>query len=698
MISQTSIKQKFMIFSISLFLMVSIIGSIAFIITMRQIVISGKDNEIQQRLNIERIKLEASVSGEIAIVLKMAESPLIQQYFVNPTDTGLEKIAFEEIAAYRRAFKGNTVFWVNDIDHKFYSDDAYAFTLDVNDPTNYWYLMTLNETEKYNFNINYNPDLNVTNLWINAPVFDSRHRPVGILGTGINLSEFIDSIYQDYTGDAALYFFNSDGEITGARDKDLVTNKTTIETTFGETGEKIRKSTSNISGEFICFTSPLGEVAVGKVPTLDWYITSILPLTIGDYLKTNVTFIFLAMMAVIVIVLIIVYMFISRLLKPMDKMVTTLNKISQDWDLTRRLNIKQKDEIGTLAGFFNLTFEKISGLLKEIKNKSFALSDTGEELSATMKETTLAVGKIDENIKGMKDMVIEQGDSINIAAESMVNIIGRLNQLNNHINVQAEAVTQSSSAIEQMLANISSVTDTLVKNSENIKSLAASSEAGRTDLQKVSGDIQEIAHESEGLLEINLVMENIASQTNLLSMNAAIEAAHAGDAGKGFAVVADEIRKLAENSGEQSKTISEVLKKIKNSIDIITVSTGVVLERFSAIEQEVKTVTYQETHIRNAMEEQEKGSRHILEAVTRLNNATGEVKSSSSLMAATSREMLTQSSRLKQTSHAVDTEMDVIAENTEMITNAVKRVQEISLENQESVDSLNTAISRFRVN
>jgi methyl-accepting chemotaxis protein len=114
-------------------------------------------------------------------------------------------------------------------------------------------------------------------------------------------------------------------------------------------------------------------------------------------------------------------------------------------------------------------------------------------------------------------------------------------------------------------------------------------------------------------LEINAVMQNIASQTNLLSMNAAIEAAHAGEAGKGFAVVADEIRKLAESSGEQSKTISTVLKKIKDSIDKITKSTGSVLNKFEAIDSGVKTVSEQEENIRSAMEEQGAGSKQMLE-------------------------------------------------------------------------------------
>jgi methyl-accepting chemotaxis protein len=279
----------------------------------------------------------------------------------------------------------------------------------------------------------------------------------------------------------------------------------------------------------------------------------------------------------------------------------------------------------------------------------------------------------------------------------MERIISGLDKLNGHITVQAESVSQSSSAIEEMLANINSVTNTLVKNTANISSLAESSGAGRADLEKVSADIQEIARESEGLLEINSVMENIASQTNLLSMNAAIEAAHAGESGKGFAVVADEIRKLAENSSAQSKTISTVLKKIKASIDMITKSTSVVLDRFGTIEKEVDTVSTQETHIRNAMEEQGAGSRSILEAVTKLNSVTDLVQRASAEMAAESKEVLKHSGRLKDSTAEVAGGMDEMAGNADQIVSAVIRAKEISMENMQNISDLNEEIAKFKV-
>ena len=656
-------------------------------------------NEMVKSVEIERIKLESSVNAEIAIALKMADSPIIQKYFVNPTDPELERIAFEEIAGYRRAFAGKSVFWVNDVDKRFYSDDAFSHVIDTTDPGNYWYLMTLNETPRYNFNINYNEQLKVTNLWINAPVFDPRGKPIGILGTGINLSSFIDSIYRNYSGGADLYFFNAGGEITGAKNATLVANKVTLNKELEGIGDDIVSRAKNLNeGEYQFFSATGGrEVALGEVPALGWYITAVYPLTIINALSNTMTVVFLAMMAIIAIIFIVFNVFISGFLKPMHYIVQTLDQISTDWDMTRRLKLRQKDEIGTLGEFFNLTFEKMRELLVGIKGKAFTLLDTGDELASYMQKTGADIEKVNINIQAVRGQILSQADKVNSAATSMEHIISGLDNLNKHIAVQTESVSQSSSAIEQMLANIQSVTHTLVKNTENITSLTESSDAGRADLQKVSTDIQEIARESEGLLEINSVMQTIASQTNLLSMNAAIEAAHAGESGRGFAVVADEIRKLAENSSKQSKTISAVLKKIKLSIDTITKSTGIVLERFGAIEHEVETVSNQETQIRNAMEEQGIGSRSILEAITQLNSVTGLVRKASSDMSEGSKEVQTQSQDLKRITAEVAGSMDEMTQSVDHITDAVTRVKEISDENKENISALSKDITRFKV-
>jgi methyl-accepting chemotaxis protein/CheY-like chemotaxis protein len=249
-----------------------------------------------------------------------------------------------------------------------------------------------------------------------------------------------------------------------------------------------------------------------------------------------------------------------------------------------------------------------------------------------------------------------------------------------------------------MTANIHSVTNTLIENSRNVNTLADASENGRTGLQAVAQEIQEIAKDSEGLLEINSVMNNIASQTNLLSMNAAIEAAHAGEAGKGFAVVADEIRKLAESSGVQSKTTATMLKKIKTSIDNITKSSNEVIDRFEAIDTGVKTVSRHEENIRNAMEEQEVGGRQILQAIARLKEINISVKKGSEGMSASGTELIQKTTEFINISNEALNGMNTIVGGAMgQIQVAVEHVNEVSNENNRNFSDLKNETEKFKI-
>jgi methyl-accepting chemotaxis protein len=696
--NKDSLKYKIIIFSIILFIAISAGGGTAFMFTMKKIVSSGKSAEMSQIARMQRINLEASVNGEIAIALKMADSPLIKRYFTNSSDPELEKIAFEEIAGYRRAFAANSVFWVNDKDKKFYSDDAFSFVVDTSDPGNYWYLMTLNETEKYNFNINFNPDLGVTNLWINAPVFDDNHKPIGILGTGINLTSFINSIYKDYKDSAELYFINEAGEITGARDARLITEKRLISRELEASGAQILSQVQDNLSDIYTFSGTEGEIAVGPVPALGWYVIVVHPITLADYLQTDMTVVFLIMIAVILLIFLILNFSIISFLKPLDGMVAALNQIAKNWDMTKRFEVRQKDEIGDLARYFNETLGSISGLIKKIKYKVNALTNTGHELSSNMTKTSKSVDEISANFEGMKKKMNKQEGSAAEADKAVKKIKSNIDNLNNLIEAQSESINTSSSAIEEMTANIHSVTRTLIENSKNVDELSGASENGKTGLQTVAEKIKEIAHDSEGLLEINSVMNNIASQTNLLSMNAAIEAAHAGEAGKGFAVVADEIRKLAESSGDQSKTTATMLKKIKASIDSITASSNEVLSRFEVIDTGVKTVSTHELNIRNAMEEQEIGGKQILESMKRLKEISVSVKHGAVDMLKSGDDLNRQTSEfIKISNDAVNGMNEIVNGAMQEIKVAVTMVDEMSSENSQNFEELKAESQKFKV-
>jgi methyl-accepting chemotaxis protein len=366
-------------------------------------------------------------------------------------------------------------------------------------------------------------------------------------------------------------------------------------------------------------------------------------------------------------------------------------------DLTRRVIVKSKDEIGELADGFNIMLDNIKNLITTIKKESEHLSGIGDALAGSSVKTSAAVKEITSNIQAIQNLAVNQSASVTETNATMEQISGNIQKLNDHVEHQTESVSRSSSAVEEMLANIQSVTQTLYKNTDKVNELTEASGVGRGGLQTVVSDVQEIAHESEGLLEINSVMENIASQTNLLSMNAAIEAAHAGEAGKGFAVVAGEIRKLAEGSSEQSKTIVAVLNKIKSSIEKISHSTSGALETFEAIEGGIKTVSEQEENIRGAMEEQGAGSKQILESIGQLNEITRQVKSSSEEMLEGAKEIISEGRNLERATGEITGGMEEMAASAGQINAAVNEVNSISGQNKEIIDNLVIAVSRFKV-
>jgi methyl-accepting chemotaxis protein len=359
-------RRKFVVFSSVLFVFIFVLGRVTFFYLMRQILRNNSGNELMRVVEIEELKLEAYVNSEIAIVQKMAASPLIQQYFLNPENEEVARIALEDIEGYRRAFRSNSLFWVNDADKRFYFDDVYAYTVDPDDPAHYWYNMTIHEKVALNININYNPSLQVTNLWINAPVFDKEQKAIGMMGTGIDLSDFNNNIFQNYFGPTQLYLFNALGEITGAQNVELVANKVSIDTELGQAGRDIRAQVRFLKDSEIRFfeTRDRREVAAFcRIPALDWNIVLIHHFTVKDTLQTGMTFLFGIMMLVIFSIFIIVNMFVSVLLEPLSRLIKTLSRISNEWDLKPKDENGEKDEVETLGEFLSLTIiDQLTGI------------------------------------------------------------------------------------------------------------------------------------------------------------------------------------------------------------------------------------------------------------------------------------------------------------------------------------------------
>jgi methyl-accepting chemotaxis protein len=655
-----SIRLKFLIFSTALFLLILNAGSAAFFFAMRGIIVENITGETAGMLNIERNKLESSVKGEIAIALKMASSPLIIRHFLNPADSALKKSAFEEIQGYRRAFGGNTVFWISDADKKFYSDDAFVYVVDPKDNSNYWYPMTMNETDKYNFNINYNEQVRKILLWINAVVRNGAGKSVGVVGTGIDLSSFADAIYRDYTGKADLYFFNACDEIAGARDDKLVTEKKKLDAVFGEAAAKevAAAAKSLKAGENKFLHLHAGEAVLAAVPALEWYAVALRPITRADY-NTSMTTFFIIVLVVIAAIFVVFNILIAQTVNPLSNMTKVLRQTSEDWNLARRLDVKRGDEIGIVARSVNEFMEKLHSTIKTLSRMSegegdltirfeelgkgdfgqmaLGLNRLMEELHSTIKTTQTEAKKLSSTSSSLFELSNVLSKSSETTFSESISVSRQSKETSENVQgIASEAERASAGAAElsataeQMGSNMNTVIKAVGEMSENFNRITANTRESKTiagkaiDRAAAAMDVMDALEASvEEIGQFTNIIKTVAKKTNLLALNASVEAARAGEAGKGFAVVASEVKVLANQSASNANDITQRIEDIQrgtsNAIGVIREISAVITkmsESANSISESVERQIKVSENLTDTAKHTNEGAQHVVQAIS----------------------------------------------------------------------------------
>ena len=365
-------------------------------------------------------------------------------------------------------------------------------------------------------------------------------------------------------------------------------------------------------------------------------------------------------------------------------------------DLSVRFEIATRDELGELGRDLNLLTDNLKQVFQFMKTSSNRGVELKEELITSAEQTSAAASEIAANSQAISHQFSQLSERVAGASEVNQSLKDGLHSLEGYVQEQMAMVEESTSAVTEMISSINNVSDITEKKRAATDILVRTAETGGAKLGATIKVINEINESLDQIKGAATIIQQIASQTNLLAMNAAIEAAHAGDAGRGFAVVADEIRKLAEASSVNSKQINGVIKEVVNRIEIASESGTETEKAFTEIDREVEGVAQSFDEISSSMSELNIGGKQILEAMTGLQDVSVNVNQGS-------RDMTEGSAKVTEAIDVVTRITSEVANSAQEITlgitevsDAMMQVTELSGNLGEITDTLEQEAARFK--
>ncbi|MBI9107075.1 MAG: HAMP domain-containing protein [Spirochaetales bacterium] len=526
---------------------------------------------------------------------------------------------------------------------------------------------------------------------------------IGATGVALNLSHFTDKFGKQEYFEKTEYLFMADssGDVISHPNPDIVLTdrgREVIKPFLERVYNDIHIFEEEYEGSLNLYISK--ELKTFEDKSADrWFIfyrDSLKEIKATADKTATATLIYI-IIAIIVISAFIVIFTRRLIINPLNIVITEMDEISGgEGDLTKQVRIKNRSEVGRIATSFNTFNISLLEMIIKIKDAVDKNRSLRDKLASSVEETSAAVNQILSNIKSVQNIISNLDKQSEISGEATDKISGRIDGLTNQATEQSAAVEESTAAVEQMISSLKNMAAITTRHQEVSNRLLKGAESSSTMLDETYNSIQKVNTNIDSIMEMTDIIDNISNQTNLLAMNAAIEAAHAGDAGKGFAVVADEIRKLAEDSSISSSKITVEVKTIIEQIQYSSDNSKNLQVAMSKMVEEIRSMVQAFNEINSSSIEMSAGSDQVLRAMSQLSEAAVLLRQAAEDMKNETGDASSGINSVVELTQTTKAAVEEISYGSNEILSAMMEMQDNVQELGDGTNSLSGEVGRFK--